>query len=111
MHESLPEEGYGEGEVHEAEEEDDEEEVVMEHLIFRAPASTDQDLQAGPSSGVQQVPRRRTAIALDDDEDTRFEIVDEAAAAETENGTTLMEAWRRYFERKEAEREGRRKRA
>ncbi|EPS92972.1 hypothetical protein FOMPIDRAFT_1078370, partial [Fomitopsis schrenkii] len=85
-------------------EQGDEEEVVMEQLIFRAPPPSDQDPQAGPSSGVRQAPTRVTAIALDDDEDTRVEIVDDSAAAEREDGKTLMEAWKHYFERKEAER-------
>lgn len=81
----------------------------MEQLIFRASPPSDQDPQAGPSSGVRQAPTRVTAIALDDDEDTRVEIVDDSAAAEREDGKTLMEAWKHYFERKEAERAGTRK--
>lgn len=85
---------------------EDTEEVVMEQLIFRVPPPLDQDPQAGPSTGTRQIPRRRTAIALDDDEDTRVEIVDESAAVEVDCGATLMEGWRRYFERKETEREG-----
>ena len=58
----------------------------MEQLIFRAPPPSDQDPQAGPSSGVRQAPTRVTAIALDDDEDTRVEIVDESAAVEVDGG-------------------------
>ena len=76
----------------------------MEQLIFCAPPPSDQDPQAGPSSSVRQVPTRVTAIALDDNEDTQVEIVDNLAAAEREDGKTLMEAWKHYFERKEAER-------
>lgn len=50
--------------------------------------------EAGPSF-TQHV--RRTALALDDDEDTRVEIIDESAGKIIGKGRTLRESWRRHF--------------
>ncbi|KAH9911752.1 uncharacterized protein B0H18DRAFT_891825 [Fomitopsis serialis] len=76
--------------------EDDEFEVLMfapETAHRNAPT---QSASAGESSSPSHA--RRTALALDDDEDTRVEEVNEAAGVVLREGETVREEWRRYFE-------------
>ena len=56
-----------------------------------------------PQAGPSRLRRRRTAIRLDDDEDTRVEDIDETAGEVIGSGETVREDWRRHFARQAEE--------
>ncbi|KAI0734795.1 hypothetical protein C8Q72DRAFT_914560 [Fomitopsis betulina] len=90
------EDGNGEHDDVELREEDEEEEDFDEDLVFvqvPGPSASRRQPQAGPS----QQTRRRTAIQLDDDEDTRVEDIDEMAGEVIGNGEMVREDWWRHF--------------
>ena len=103
------EDGDGEHDDVELREEDEEEEDFDEDLVFvqvPGPSASRRQPQAGPS----QQTRRRTAIQLDDDEDTRVEDIDETAGEVIGNGETVREDWRRHFSLQAGEKRASRKR-
>lgn len=103
------EDGDGEHDDVELREEDEEEEDFDEDLAFvqvPGPSASRRQPQAGPS----QQTRRRTAIQLDDDEDTRVEDIDETAGEVIGNGETVREDWRRHFSLQAGEKRASRKR-
>ena len=73
----------------------------MEQLVFvpvAGPSQGSQDQFAeGSSTGRTRVQKRRTSVALDDDEDNRVVDVDNDAAREYGEGETMQEAWRKHF--------------
>ena len=73
----------------------------MEQLVFvpvAGPSQGSQDQFAeGSSTGRTRVQKRRTSVALDDDEDNRVVDVDKDAAREYGEGETMQEAWRKHF--------------
>ena len=75
--------------------------TVMEQLVFvpvAGPSQGSQDQVAeGSSTGRTRVQKRRTSVALDDDEDNRVVDVDNDAAREYGEGETMQEAWRKHF--------------
>ena len=56
-----------------------------------------------PQAGPSRLRRRRTAIRLDDDEDTRVEDIDETAGEVIGSGETVREDWHRHFARQAEE--------
>ncbi|KAH9924485.1 uncharacterized protein B0H18DRAFT_877763 [Fomitopsis serialis] len=83
----------------EDEEEDEEEgeyedEDEAQDLIFVPTAGPSRAARTAESSSA---PARRTAIALDDEDDTRVEVVDEKAGRVTGERETVQEAWRRHL--------------
>ncbi|KAI0728075.1 hypothetical protein C8Q72DRAFT_751927, partial [Fomitopsis betulina] len=90
-------------------EEDEEEEDFDEDLAFvqvPGPSASRRQPQAGPSQQTQ----RRTAIQLDDNEDTRVEDIDETAGEVIGNRETVREDWRRHFSLQAGEKRASRKR-
>ena len=73
----------------------------MEQLVFvpvAGPSQGSQDQVAeGSSTGRTRVQKRRTSVALDNDEDNRVVDVDNDAAREYGEGETMQEAWRKHF--------------
>ena len=53
--------------------------------------------QSEPLAGPSQQTKRRMAIQLDDDEDTRVEDVDTTAGIVIGRGETVREDWRTHF--------------
>ena len=101
------EDGNGEHDDVELREEDEEEEDFDEDLAFvqvPGPSASRRQPQAGPSRQT----RRRTA--LDDDEDTRVEDIDEMAGEVIGNRETVREDWRRHFSLQVGEKRASRKR-
>ena len=72
----------------------------MEQLVFVSVAGPSQGSQdqfaEGSSTGRTRVQKRRTSVALDDDEDNRVVDVDKDAAREYGEGETMQEAWRKH---------------
>lgn len=97
-----PAESDSEG-LEEDQEEDQEEDEFDANLAFiQVPGPS--DAGAGqPRAGPSRQGRRRTAIQLDDDEDTRVEDIDETAGEITGHGETVREDWRRHFARQAEE--------
>ena len=78
----------------------DEDEI--EELIFVRPPQPShvvQDSQGAEGSSTPDVraPKRRSAVTLDDDDDTRATVIDKHAAKEYGEGETMRETWRKHF--------------
>ncbi|KAH9916359.1 uncharacterized protein B0H18DRAFT_884862 [Fomitopsis serialis] len=80
-----------------------EDEDEAQDLIFVPTAGPSRTARTAESSSA---PARRTAIALDDDDDTRVEVVDQKAGAVRGEGQTVQEAWRHHLaKRKDKDRQ------
>ena len=82
-----------------------EEDEFMDQLMFVPIAGSGKGCQGyqgtdGGSSSASRIPNRRTAITLDDDDDTRVVAINETAGKEYGDGQTIKESWRERFAKK-----------
>lgn len=83
-------------ELEDLQEQDEDEDRFYEDLAFvQVPISTTSSSQ--PRAGPSRHTKRRTAIQLDDEEDTRVEDVDGSAGEVIGRRETVREDWRKHF--------------
>lgn len=77
--------------------EDQEDSEFDDNLAFVEIPGPSRTGASQPRAGPSRQTHRRTAIQLDDDDDTRVEDVDETAGEVVRSGETVREDWRRHF--------------
>ena len=73
----------------------DDEDLLIDELVFIPVAGPSRGCQGATSEPSRQI--RSSAVSLDDNEDSRVEVVNQNAGAVYGEGRTVREAWRKHF--------------